>query len=233
MIQINDLFLTKMIQEVGFAFQHGVNIKTPITHALPPTKLIHDGLMLPQSLIELYSQTSKLTVSWELQDTEINTQQFREDTWLKETYLDQNYDWGVVHEYLSGFINITNAEDIFNPKFCKEQAYYYTLSDTEENQDSFFAFDICWSLTACLKTDGNNILDNVWLVHTDSKSVYNMEINIETYLNLAYQSKGFHYWQLIYLFKEKTAFYELMKRFLPRTLPHVPLNLKAFCIQDK
>lgn len=230
MININELFLFKMLEEVGYAFEHGVVIKTPVTYALPPQKKESDKLILPENLIDFYKQTSKLEVLWELQNTEENTNQFKNDKWLKEKYLDSNYDWGVVHEYLSGFINITKIDDVFNPNYCKEQGYYDTLSNLEENPDNFFPFDICWSITACLKNEGDKIADNIWLVHTDARTIYDMDITIEEYLNLAYQAKAFHYWQLIYLFKEKSEYFELMKRFLPKMLPHVKLNLKAFGI---
>ena len=70
-------------------------------------------------------------------------------------------------------------------------------------------------------------------MHTDAETMYDMEITIEEYLDLAYQAKGFHYWQLIYLFKEKSEYYELMKRILPKILPHVKLNLEAFGIENE
>jgi len=229
MININELFLVKMLGEVGYAFEHGVNIKTPTTYSLPPLGIANSNMNLPKSIIDLYNQTSKLEIIWELQDTEENTKQFKEDAFIKEKYLSNNYDWGVLHEYLSGFINITKSEDLFNANFCRDQAYYYyTLSNKEENQDDFFPFEICWNLTACLKKEDNTILDNIWLVHTDENAIYDMQITIEEYLNLAYKAKGFYYWQLIYLFKQKTEHYELMKRFLPKILPHIELDLKDF-----
>ncbi|MFY7672193.1 hypothetical protein ACOSP6_14000 [Tenacibaculum sp. MEBiC06402] len=231
MININELFLFKMLEEVGYAFEHGVNIKTPATYALPPSKLVKNENLLPESLIAFYQQTSKLEVLWELQNTEENTIQFKEDKWLKEKYFDNNYDWGVVHEYLSGFINITKSEDIFNVDFCKSQSYYYTLSKKEENENDYFPFDICWDLTACLKKEGDIIIDNIWLVHTNANEVYDMKIGIEEYLKLSYKSKCFHYWQLIYLFKEKSEYFELMRQFLPKILPHVELDLTDFGIQ--
>ncbi|CAM1368067.1 conserved hypothetical protein [Tenacibaculum sediminilitoris] len=231
MINIKELFLFKMLEEVGYAFEHGVSIKTPVTYALPSHKIENIQLDIPKGLIDFYEQTSKLELLWELQNTEENTKQFKENKYLKEKYFENNYDWSVVHEYLSGFINITKVEDVFNPIFCKEQGYYYTLSNLEENQDDFYPFDICWSVTACLKKEGNKIVDNIWIVHTDANAIYNMKITIEEYLNLAYQAKALHYWQLIYLFKEKSEYFELMKRFLPKILPHIKLDLKPFGIE--
>jgi len=228
MININEVFLSRMLEEIGYAFQHGVNIKTPTTYSLPPKEIINNNAYLPQSILDFYNQTSGIEIIWELQQTEENTKQFKEDKYLNEKYLKNDYDWGVVHEYLSGLINITKVENLFNTNFCKDQAYYYTLFNSQENQNDFFPFDICWSLTACLKREGDEIVNNIWLVYTEAEAVYDMGITIEEYLNLAYQAKGFHFWQLIYLFKEKTEYHELMKRFLPKILPHVTLDLKAF-----
>ena len=230
MININNLFLSKLLEEVGYAFQHGVSIKTPVTMALLPKTIEHSELILPDAILDFYNQTSKLEVSWEINNSEDNIKQFKEDSFIIENYFNNNYDWGVIHEYLSGYINITNSENIFNPIFCKRQAYYYTLTGLDDDQDDFFPFDIHWSLTACLKKEENTIIDNIWLVHTDAETMHDMKITIEEYLNLAYQAKGFHYWQLIYLFKEKVEYHAIMKQFLPKILPHVSLDLIEFNI---
>lgn len=230
MININDLFLSKMLEEIGYAFQHGVSLKTPVTMLLPPKKIEHGDLTVPSSFLELYNQTSKLEVSWEIHNSQENIKQFVEDAFIVEKYLTNNYDWEVILEYLSGYINITKSEDIFNPTFCKEQAYYYTLTRLNENPENFFPLDIHWSLTACLKKEGDTIIDNIWVVHTDGETIHDMKLTIEEYLNLAYNVKGFHYWQLIYVFKDETFYHELMKRFLPKIFPHIPLGLKEFNI---
>lgn len=231
MININNTFLSKMLEEIGYAYQNGVSLKTPITKLLPSKKINNNELLLPNSLLEFYNQTSKLEILWEIYNSDENLKQFKENTFIKEKYLDKDYDWGVISEYLSGYINITSSENILASSFQKNQGYYYTLQNNDEyNQDDFLPFDICWNLTACLKKEGDKIEDNIWVIYTDANEVYNMDISIEKYLNLAYQSKCFHYWQLIYLFKEKVEYYELMKLFLPKIFSHTELDLKEFNI---
>lgn len=233
MINIKELFLNKMLEEIGYAFQHGVRLKTPVTHGLPAKELQNEfNLKLPQSLIDFYTQTSKLTLLWEIFEVDENTKQFKDNIFLKQNYFDKGYDWNVVKDMLTGYINITNSKDIFNTEFCKQQAYYYRLDFTKDlgNKDDFFPFDIQGHLTACLKKNGDTLLDNIWLVHEPSEKIYDMKITIEQYLQLAYESKCIYHWQLVYLFKQKEESYEIMKQFLPKILPHVILDLSKFGI---
>lgn len=230
MININDTFLFQMLEEVGLAFQHGVNIKTPVTYAKPSQGRPDTELELPKSLEDFFGQTSKLHVLWEVQNTPENTQPFREDPYLSDHYFSLDYDWGVVHEMLSGAINTSSSKEMFSPGFCRAQGYYYSLSQQNENPEEFFPFDICWSLTAVLRKTGNAVEDNVWLVNSDAHSLHNMKINIEQYLHLAYLAKGFHHWQLAYLFREQAESHGLLQNILPKILPHVQLDLKEFGI---
>lgn len=231
MINIRNKFLTQMLEEIGYAFDHGVNLKTPKTYALKPLEIVnHNELILPQSVLDFYEQTAKLEIVWELVESDKNTKQFKEDEYLIEKYLNNDYDWGVVKDFLTGYINITNSNDIFNPDFCKEQAYYYILKNKVENEDDFFPFAIQSDVTACLKKESKSISDNIWLIHTSAEQVYDMKISVEEYLQLAYEAKCIHNWQLVYLFKEKTEEYEIMKRFLPKIFSHVSLDLSKFGI---
>ncbi|CAL2055212.1 hypothetical protein [Tenacibaculum sp. 190524A05c] len=233
MINIFDLFDEKLIfEELGDSPIRITTPKSSVRKSKLKLKELFKNTLFPNSLSEMYNQISHISILWNIVDEEESSvNQFKEDKWLKEKYLDNGYDWGVVNEYLSGFINITKSEEIFNADFCKNQGYYYTLSNREENPDDFFPLDICWDLTACVKKEGNEILNNIWLVHTNANEIYDMKINIEEYLNLCYKAKGFHYWQLIYLFKTKSEYYELMKRFLPKMLPHINLDLSDFDIE--
>lgn len=235
MVDIFDFFDEKLIfDELG---ESPVKITTPETTVdsgdFEYKEIEQQQLLtLPQGLIDLYSQISSIRIAWSLSALdEKSIRKFQNDEWLKLTYLDKGYDWGVVNEYLSGFINITKPGDLFDPGFCSRQGYYYTLSNKGECPDSFFPLDICWSLTACLKKKDNILVDNIWLVHTDANDIYDMNIGVEEYLKLAYLAKCFHYWQIVFLFKEKTEFYDLMKRYLPKILPHIQLNLKDFGIE--
>ncbi|MNJ90967.1 hypothetical protein D3C87_86070 [compost metagenome] len=193
----------------------------------------------PDSLNELYKQIDLIKISWQISHKasgEEIVKGLKQDPWLKETYWDQGYEWGIIHEYLSGFINIQKLEDMLNPDYCKEQHYHLTIQHfvEEENPDDFLPFDITWDLTACLKKENGKIPDNIWLVHADGRAMYDMKISIEKYLELCYKAKGFHYWQLVYVLQEDAyENYELMKRFLPMLFPNVELDLSDFGIELK
>ena len=231
-----EIFEMKMInEELSQSRKHGVKVVIPIRSFIKNEKSEikqNFNIQLNQNLIDLYKEIDSQQISWSISNRDQNTiDLFKEDPWLIENYFNQGYDWAIVHEMLSGFINIQKLEDMFNPVFCREQSYFYTMSNIDNyNPDNFIPFDIHWGLTACLKRENSKIVDNVWLVHTDANAVYDMQISIADYLNLAYQAKGFHYWQLIYIFKEKSTHYELMKRFLPNLVPHIELDLSGWNI---
>ncbi len=189
-------------------------------------------ILFEPSIEEFYSQINLIQIHWDISPKAIeNVDHFKNDPWIKENYLDEGYEWSVVHEMLSGFINIQKFEDILNPEFCEEQGYYYKLKWTDGiNADDYLPFDICAGMTACLKVENGKILDNIWLVITEDvdECLYDMNITIEEYLNLAYQAKLFRHWQAIFLWKSEYDRFELMKRFLPKIVPHVELDLSSF-----
>lgn len=231
MIDLFDFFDEKLIfNDIG---DSPIKIATPKASVIlnNNTSLTNNQMILPKSLVSVYEQISFITIIWNISSKEgSGIEKFKDNPWLQENYLNKGYQWDVIHEYLSGYINITKAEDVLNTNFCKEQAYHYTLKNLNKNPEDFFPFDIHWSLTACLKKEGDTIIDNIWLVHTDGETLHDMKLTIEEYLHLAYKAKGFHYWQLIYILKEETFYHELMKRFLPKIFPHVDLDLKKFNI---
>lgn len=231
MKEVKKLFLRTMINELGYAEDNGFILDTPVTVGMNPQEFIDSSnLLFPKTLTDFYAQVSNLKVLWEIYESDENTKQFKEDEYLIEKYFNNDYDWGVVKDFLTGFINITHSNDIFNPDFCKEQAYYYILKNKVENEDDFFPFDIQSDVTACLKKETNSIIDNIWLIHTSAEQVYDMKISLEEYLQLAYEAKCIHNWQLVYLFKDKIEEYQIMKRFLPKIFSHVTLNLSKFGI---
>ena len=231
MKDIKKEFLRTMVNEIGYAEDYGYIIDTPVTVALPTQQIINSkNFELPQSLLDLYSKVANLQVLWEIYEADENMKQFKEDPFLIEKYFKKDYDWGSVKNFISGFINITNSNAIFNPEFNKQQAFYYTLQNKNENENDFFPFDIQSDITACLKKDGDIIKDNIWLIHTTAEKVYDMQVTIEEYLQLAYEAKCLYHWQLVYIFKDKAEEYQIMKRFLPKIFSHVQLDLKDFGI---
>lgn len=225
------LFLETMVYEIGYAEQYGCILKTPVTHGLMPLEINNPkDLSIPTALIEFYAESSNLNILWEIVESDENTKQFKEDEFLIERFFKNDYSWGVIKDFLTGFINISSASDLFNPDFNSQQTFYYTLKNKTENEDDFFAFDIQSSVTACLKKEGNAISDNVWLIHTDAEKVYDMKITIDGYLQLAYEAKCIRNWQLVYLFKDKAEEHAIMKRFIPKIFGHAPLNLSGFSL---
>ncbi|WP_264536428.1 hypothetical protein [Flavobacterium sp. N1736] len=228
MTNYKDLFLWTLIEEIGNAYTHGILIKTPVTVALPPKKL-DTTLNVDDSIMEFYSQTSRLELAWELTDTPENTEPFQKNEFIIENYLTKDYSWSFMKELLSGYINITASDSVFNKEYNDQQAFKYTL-DKLNITDDFFAFDIQSSVTACFKKTGDHVSDEIWLIHTDAEKVYDMKIKLEEYLNLAYQAKCFKNWQLVYLFGKKASEYELMKRFIPFIFKHIKTDLSSFNI---
>ncbi|CAI2766902.1 hypothetical protein [Flavobacterium collinsii] len=228
MINFKELFLWTLIVEIGNAYTHGVLIKTPVTAALPPKKL-DTTLEIDDLIIEFYNQTSRLELAWELTDTPENIEPFQKNEFIIENYLKKDYSWSFVKELISGYINITASDLIFDKEYNDQQTFAYTLKKLKTT-DTFFAFDIQSSVTACFKKTNNQVSDTIWLIHTDADKVYDMKIGLEEYLNLAYQAKCFKNWQLVYLFREKASEYELMKQFIPFIFNHIKTDLSAFDI---
>jgi hypothetical protein len=231
MNRIEEIFNDQMVDvELAKSRKHGVKVVIPVCSVLESEAENINSVLLPSSLVSFYGLYESMSFSWGISERhEESIIKFKNDPWIKDNYLDQEYDWSVVREMLSGHIDIQRIEDMFNPEYCKEQHFYSTLTSIgEDNPDDFIPFDIHWSITACLKKQDGKYLDNIWLVHADSKKMYDMGVTVEEYLNLAYQSKGLFNWPLTYLFKEKSKHYELMKRFLTRLVPHVELDLTSF-----
>lgn len=228
MTNYKELFSWTLIEEIGNAYTHGIRIKTPVTVALPPKKL-ETTLNLNDSIIEFYNQTSRLEVAWELTDTPENIEPFQKNEFIIENYLKKDYSWSFVKEMLSGYINITASDAVFDKEYNDQQAFKYTL-DKLNIKDDFFAFDIQSSVTACFKKTNNHVPDTIWLIHTDADQIYDMKIGLEEYLNLAYQAKCFKNWQLAYLFGAKATEYELIKQFIPLIFKHIETDLSIFDI---
>ncbi len=234
MENFKNLFLRTLVSEIGHADDHNVLLRTPVTRGKIPIDIFNpNNLVLPVSLVSFYQECSNLSVLWEIYDSDDNTKQFKEHPYLVNTYLNNEYSWSFVkEEMLSGYINITSASDIFNPDFCSNQSYYYRLDYNKKlgNKDEFFPFDINNKVTACLKKTGNEIIDNIWLINVEGEAIYDMNITIEEYLNLAYQAKCLKGWQYVYLLKNKCESYQIMKQILPLIMPNVTFDLSKFGI---
>lgn len=192
----------------------------------------------PKSLNEFYQQCDCTDIMWQISKGERGeelVEKLKQDPWLKENYWDNDWDFRMTEERMSGLIQIQKLEDMLNPDFCKEQGYYSVIENCidDENPDDYLPFDIHWTITACLKRENGKILDNVWIVDMEGKYMFDMEVTIEKYLELCYKAKGFYHWQLVYAFQnEDEQDYQLMKRYLPVLFPNLELDLSDFGMTD-
>ena len=189
-------------------------------------------LNLPSPLINLYQNMKHIQILWtlfeEAGDERDNTDRFKNDPWLKEHYFDTGYSWDVVKEYLGGSIFISSLDELLNQH--PESSYYVVLEAMGMNPAEYRLFDAQQRATALLKVEDGTLADRIWLIDVDARQLYDMGLSVEEYLSVAYRAKLFHAWQLTYVLREKTPFFELMKRYLPMLTPHMELDLKAFGI---
>ncbi|MGL5892337.1 MAG: hypothetical protein ACRC3B_20760 [Bacteroidia bacterium] len=232
MKNLKSLYLDKMLYDLCDIDQNGIPLKTQSTKA-PLPKEVHNPMNyeLPGSITELYNQFHFLEFHWFLQQKDAVIERIKTDPFIQKNYLSkEEFTWEMINEYLSGYINITPSDQIFDPNFCKSQGYYYWLSGNSKagNADDFFPLDTSADVTACIRKENNGIADNVWLIYPDAEKVYNMNVSVETYFDLAYQARGMRMWQMVYLFREKSPHFELMKWFLPAINPNAKPDLTLF-----
>lgn len=235
-----DFFYKQMIKgELMQSHKHdGYRITAPKTILGSPSTekeiLIffkNNNLKPIDSLIDIYTQVQNINFHWELLENDPDTiNQFKEDPWLKEHYFNYNYSWSVVKELLSGYLFVPPIEELLGRSDNQKTGYYVMAKSMGLDPNAFLPLDYHNQFTAVLKIKENKILDHVWLLDLETGEIHDMNITIEQYLNLAYQAKIFNGWQHVYLFKERSEFYELMKRFLPKIVPHIKLDLNDFGI---
>lgn len=195
-------------------------------------------LQLPDSLIEFYKQASKAYLSWELfegesggrKDTSI---QFKENTWLKENYLDNGYSWEAVKILLSGNLNIAELQDIIDINNLRAAGIYQAAESLGMKGGDLRPIAFNEYAVACMKVEDGKLIDNIYLYTGFGgfpKALHNMHLSFEEYLSLACKAKCFNYWNLIYCLKDKVPNQELMRRFFPLIFPHLTPELEAFGI---
>ncbi|WP_298754793.1 hypothetical protein [uncultured Psychroserpens sp.] len=216
----------------------GYRISAPKTIISQPTNekeilttFKQNNLSSTDILTALYSQVGQINFLWQLYEDDSNTiNSFKEDPWLKEHYFDNSYSWNAVKELLSGSLFVPPLEELLGRSNNYNAGYYVVAEHMKLDPNSFCPIDYHTRFTALLKIEENEIKDHVWLLDLEARELYDMNVTVEQYLNLAYQAKIFNGWQHVYVFKSKSEFYEIMKRFLPKILPHVDLNLTEFGI---
>ncbi len=239
-MDITNLFYKNMIiGELEESYLQGYAVMIQKTLFGPPmdnnevlTIFKENELNSIQSLLNVYTQVQNINFHWEPSDYDSNTTNlFKEDPWLREYYFDHGYSWSVLKELISGYLFVPPIEELLGRSNNQKTGYYVMTKRMGLNPNTFLPLDYHNQFTALLKIEENEIKDRVWLIDLEAEELYDMNITVEQYLNLAYQAKIFNGWQHVYLFKDQSEYYELMKRFLPKILPHINLNLKEFGIE--
>lgn len=197
-----------------------------------------NNIQFPDSLIEFYKQASQLNLRWEIfegesggrKDTSI---QFKENSWLKENYLENGYSWEAVKILLSGNLNISKLKNIIDLDNLKATGMYQAAEKLGMKGGDLRPIDCNEYAVACMKVEDGKLIDNIYLYTGFGgfpEALHDMNVTFEQYLELAYKAKCFNYWNLTYCLKEKSPSYELMKRFLPVIFPHLTPDLEDFGI---
>lgn len=206
---------------------------------------ITNNVELFESLIDFFSDVESIIMSWEVfeimtkeHDSEYNrakdnSSQFKNNSWLKEHYYDKGYSWSFVKEQLSGYLNTATLSQVLNNDPRQTEMSYYVVAESilkDENPDLIRPIDILDGTVAFVRVKDNKLIDNIYLMNTEGHEIFDMGITFEKYLDLAYKAKLFKNWQWVYLLREKSPSYELMKRFFPVIFPHLEPDLSEFGI---
>lgn len=242
MMDVKQFFHKQMIsEELSKSKNHGCTLYIPYTQfGVPLDKgQLHSlqqkaNVKLNVNLLAIYEKIEIINIQWEIYDKEGNSRdssgQFKQDEWLIENYLGNEYSWEFVKELLSGAIFLPPCKRLLGLENNSEENYFVVLEQMKIDPKLFCPFDYQSQITALLMRADKKITDNIWILDLNAQKLYDMKIGIEEYLNLAYKAKLFNGWQLVYIHKKKTEHYELMKRFLPKLVPHLKLDLKEFSI---
>ncbi|MBX2950357.1 MAG: hypothetical protein KF704_13845 [Crocinitomicaceae bacterium] len=201
--------------------------------------LSEKGLIFPESLMDFYGQVGMLSVPWEIvnerfQNGKERESVFREDSWIKENYLDKGYSWEAVRILLSGNLNISELQNILDIDDLKATGIYQVAEKLGMKGGDLRPIDFNEYAVACMKVEDGKLIDNIYLYTGFGglpEALHNMNVTFEQYLELAYKAKCFNYWNLIYCLKDKVPNQELMQRFFPVIFPHLEPDLEDFGIR--
>lgn len=237
MIDIQNAWTEKFqFDDVGAAYTAGTLIHTPrvfvpkaISKAETEALLEKYKVQLQPGVAALYEQIELAEVIWQLSLRDPNTlKPFQNDPWLKENYLDQGYDWGVIHEKLSGGTGIQPLGTILDEEWIQSQGYYYSFRNMGRDHSEFVVLDIHWTLTALLRVENRVILDEVWLHNSDAHTLVPMNMGVAAYMETCFEVKGMYHWQEACLSGRKSETYQFIDRYLHRIFPNTLHTLSRF-----
>ena len=186
-------------------------------------------LKLPLSLQYILLQAKRIMIKWNIKENTDDWNRIKNDDLIKSNYLGKNELLDETMDYVGGFVNIESLEIILNNGIVKFP-FGHIFESLNEDISKFYSIGASWNIVAFVREENNEIKDNVWLLDSDTNRLYNMEVTVQKYLELAYKAKGFYNWQTTYLLKSKAPHYSLMKRFLPQIIEHVESDLSDFDI---
>lgn len=187
---------------------------------------------VPESYLHVYEQIRTVHFMWELSEGSDTQNAIMNNPVVQKDLLEKQglTTFSEIKQWISGGIQIPSFSEAFSMEANSNKGYYVTAQYLGLNPNSFIPIDIGPSLTAYLKLENNELIDRIIIIDDAALEVYDMEISLEKYFELAIACKLFTNWQTAYIFQEKANNYMLLKEVLPLIFPVDTLDLSAFGI---
>ncbi len=231
MLNFNDTFFFEMsLMDMGASEQNGIVLDNEFTSFPDAEKAPEsDEIELFEAYVELYNQVKDGGMVWKLRIADETTRNtILNDAILKDELEKNDISLNEIDQWISGKITIPSFSEAFSKEGNSKLGYYITLKHLEEDPHSYIPIDICNSLTACLKIENGRLINNVFIVDDEALEVYNMNVSLTKYFELAYACKVFMNWQTVYIFKSKAIHHRVMIHILPLLFPVASLDLSEF-----
>lgn len=230
-----NLLFTKLYKEELLQFEqnhYSLAIQKPKLGKPTPNKVIENykSLFSPDlynDLQQLYSSVNEIQFSWSIKKR-VNDEKLLQQQWIRQELIqEQGLSLDLMEEYLGGVLNISSLEVMMTDQF-------YTNLFNEEGVE-YLPLDRHWTRVACLKKQNGLIENKVYFFESeDRQKVYDLNVGVLEYIQLAYTAKCFYNWQYAFLFQKKGSFAnDHLRIMLPNILPHIELDLSKFGIDLK
>ena len=234
MINFKKNFLINFFkEEIRSGTKNGITVMDKAI-AFSPSKVAptHPNVKLFDAYIELYSQIEKGSFNWYLDDDQDTKDAIMGINYVQTELIgNQGYEEdGILRYVIAGGLNIPNFKEAFSQNSM--QGYYLAVENMGLDPNSFIPIDYHCpsayvSYTACLRIENGELIDNVWLVSYQGEELFDMEIGIETYFQLAYACKAVYEWQFDYMWRAK-GLKSVLHEVLPLVFPVDTLDLAPF-----
>lgn len=151
------------------------------------TILKENNLSFPESLMDFYGQVGMLSATWKIVDETFQNGKereavFREDSWIKENYLDKGYSWEAVRILLSGNLNISELQNILDIDDLKATGIYQAAEKLGMKGGDLRPIDFNEYAVACMKVEDGKLIDNIYLYTGFGglpEALHNMNVTFE------------------------------------------------------